>query len=493
MMPTGGVSATEVADATESTSRGPHRFTISFSLAVVLLIALLFRVGAELGYPSVDWPDQIFQNAEPAHRLAYGYGVVPWEFRVGLRNWVFPVFLAGVMRLTDWMGPGSLGYVRGMALTLSLVSLLIVFVGYRWGARTRGTEAAIIAALTCALWYELIYYGPKTLAEIVAGHLLVAGLYLGYWSGEAPHRYRARLIIAGILLGAVAGLRVQLGPAVVVGVIVLARKQLQRASLFLLCGIGLAVAVFGIADVFAWGLPFESYARGLWINLVEGRSSQYGVSPWYWYLGAVLNHMGPLLAFSIAGARRNPLFAAVAGTIIATYSVVPHKEYRFIVPAVMLLVILGGLGLAEALDGSRRVVSKLNVGIAVVFVALTGILGAARTFNFPARYSGALPAFERVSRDPEVCGVGTRGHWAFFGGYTYLHRNVPLVPVETEAELASLTPEFDVVVQAPGLRPPNPDYRLVRCWETACVYRRSGGCKADASHAINTVLRARNE
>ena len=50
-----------------------------------------------LAFPNVVWPDEIFQTLEQAHRLAFGYGIVPWEFRAGARSWLLPGLLAGAM------------------------------------------------------------------------------------------------------------------------------------------------------------------------------------------------------------------------------------------------------------------------------------------------------------------------------------------------------------------------------------------------------------
>ena len=107
-------------------------------LVLFFLIALALRVGVAIRLPSIEWPDEIVETLEPAHHLAYGYGIVTWEFRRGIRSWVFPAFLAGVMRATDWMGPGSIGYIRAITIVLSLLSLTTVWFGYAWGKRAGG-------------------------------------------------------------------------------------------------------------------------------------------------------------------------------------------------------------------------------------------------------------------------------------------------------------------------------------------------------------------
>ena len=80
----------------------------------LLALALGLRVGFASCYPNFFHADEVYQTLEPAHRLVYGYGVIPWEWRTGIRSWILPVFLAGVMRVTGWMGSGSAGYIFGV-------------------------------------------------------------------------------------------------------------------------------------------------------------------------------------------------------------------------------------------------------------------------------------------------------------------------------------------------------------------------------------------
>src|SRR5271157_4049627 len=102
-------------------SQGARLKRIAAWLAL-LAIALGLRVGLAIHFPNVFHPDEIFQTLEPAHRLVYGYGVTTWEWREGIRSWVLPAFLAGVMRATGWMGSGSTGYTYGIIVVLSLAS-----------------------------------------------------------------------------------------------------------------------------------------------------------------------------------------------------------------------------------------------------------------------------------------------------------------------------------------------------------------------------------
>jgi hypothetical protein len=83
--------------------------TAELALGAVLAGALAIRFLVATVSPTVIWPDEIFQSLEQAHRLVWGFGLVPWEFRVGARSWLLPGFLAAVMRITAGLARGSGG------------------------------------------------------------------------------------------------------------------------------------------------------------------------------------------------------------------------------------------------------------------------------------------------------------------------------------------------------------------------------------------------
>jgi hypothetical protein len=466
-----------------------RRVSAGYLVFALLLLAFALRAGLALAYPTVDWPDEIFQTTEPAHRLAFGNGVVTWEWLDGARNWALPGWLAIIMRTTSWMGAGSSGYLLGIILKLATVSLAVVWFGYRWGNRLLGARAGILTAMICAVWYDLVYYGSKPLNEVLAAHLLVTGLYLGYWAD--PRSRPARLLAAGVLLGAVVGLRMQLAPAVAVALVFICYRLPRRRWTPILASAALAFAAFGALDAITWGSPFASYVRSLHANLVQARSMHYGVFPWNYYWGYLILRVGWLLPFSLWGARRSPVLAAVAAAVLVTHSAVAHKEYRFIYPAVVLLVMLAGIGIADLLARWQK--SSQPSVRAVAIAALIVAALSAYTWNtaqMSSKYNGALPAFRRLSADSRVCGVGLRGYWFWSGGYTNLHRNVPIVPVKDDTAVAASSAAFNVLVAIDGVPGHPAGYALERCWGHACIYRRDGGCLPDPAHEINAYLRA---
>jgi GPI mannosyltransferase 3 len=461
-------------------------------LIAIFLIALILRVGVATHLPSIEWPDEIFNTLEPAHHLAYGYGVVVWEWRRGVRSWVFPAFLAGVMRATDWMGQGSHGYLTAIVIVLSLLSLTTVWFGYAWGKRSNGTVAGLIAAGACATWYQLIYFAPKAFTEVVAADLLLPGLYLGMYEGELAEK--KRLFLAGLCLGAAVSLRMQLLPAVAFAALYFCHKKWKSRGPAILAGLLLPAAAFGLVDAITWSYPFQSYLGYLRVLVVERRN--YGTLPWYWYLVRFLKLSGPMLLLALAGVRRNAFLGWVTLIIVASHSVIGHKEIRFLYPVMPLVITLAALGfveIASAFNARRKLpLSARGIMIAglIFFSLASGFF--ARRFLWE-KDSGGLIALDRLSRDPSVCGVGLdKLHWAHTGGYVHLHRNVPILLVDPTANLDRQMLNFNALVTKGPLTDLQMGFTSTGCWNGVCLYQRAGPCLAPPrhyDHELNERLR----
>ena len=66
------------------------------------------------------------QYLEPAHRLVFGSGVTYWEFFYGVRSWLLPGAVAGLLKLFDAVGLGQpFWYIGGVKLAFCALSLVI--------------------------------------------------------------------------------------------------------------------------------------------------------------------------------------------------------------------------------------------------------------------------------------------------------------------------------------------------------------------------------
>jgi hypothetical protein len=462
---------------------------------LLALAALALRAGLALAVTTVFQPDEIFQSLEPAHRLTYGYGVITWEWIVGMRSWVLPYFLSAIMRATAWMGAGSSGYLFGVTLTLSLLSLTSIWFAYAWARRVSGVLAAWIAALACAFHFTLIYFAPRAFSEVIAAHVLLPGLYLGSFA-EGKHEKR-QLFLAGTLCGLAVCLRLQLAPAVLVAVLYFCYPRWRQRWLPVLGGVVLPVLLFGLVDKFTWSYPWQSFVLYFVMNVVKGRASTYGTDPWYAYAIDLVRLLGLWLLFVWHGARKNPFLTAIVLIIVVSHSVLAHKEIRFIYPVVPILLTLGSIGLVEIFSKSNwfpKLTHRAIFAISLVVIVLSSFFSL-YALRGKERSMGAMRAMGALSRAQNICGVGLYNvPWWSTGGETYLHHNVPLLETESAAELEKDSSGVNVLLAPEGVSGVPPAYAVTKCFNHVCVMVRPGECAPpQRPDEVNTHMREEAE
>jgi len=398
------------------------------------------------------------------------------------------------MRATAWMGSASEGYLLGTAIVLSLVSLVTVWFGYAWAKRASGTPAALIAALACSFFFGLVYFAPKALNEVVAAHVLLPGLYLGVYGEKLGER--RRLFLAGLLCALAACLRIQLLPAMAFAMVYFRYPRWRARIPAVAAGASVPVILFGAVDWITWSYPWQSFIRYYKENVVSGPGKELTlVQPWYWYVLVLVVLLGPAVLLLFHGARRSPFLAIFCAIVVVSHSVIPHKEIRFIYPILAPAITLAAMGIVDLLREIRHGLKFLDnpkwvVAIGVAFLALSSAMLAAQCADwYRTRWGDG--AFDRLSREPGVCGVGIyRAIWWESGGYAHLHRDVPIIPLESAAQLAKDAPSINALI-APAASPALPSgFVQSQCWQGVCLFERPGACTAPAAdEELNAYLR----
>jgi GPI mannosyltransferase 3 len=464
-------------------------------LLMVLALALLLRLIVFHSSPSIYWADEIFQTQEPAHQLAYGPGMVTWEYRLGLRSWVLPALIAGIMKSTAWIGPGSSGYVFGTAFFFALLSLTAVWFAFSWCLKYFGVQYALLAAFSTAIWFELVNFGPRALNELLAGNLFLPAIYLGSLPSDPKVENKFRLILVGFLLGLTACLRIPYAPAVLLaGLWIISRNWKARLLPIGASVISVAI-VFGLVDAITWSFPFYSYWAYFRENIVNHKAAGFGILPWYYYFVSLFVHTGPLALFALIGVRRSLILGWISLAILLPHSVIAHKEFRYIYPVLPLLLILAAIGQIDFLQFVERKLQwrplpQINFLIAAGFV-LTCSLALASQFPRWQKARGGLRAFSLLSEDRDACGLAIfHVKWWDTGGYTYLHRPIPIFFLPGSDDGASISQSFNRLVMPQSDAVPFPGYQVSSCRDGVCVYRRAGPCQAGSSEfEINEYLK----
>jgi len=175
----------------------------------VMLIALSLRMAAALFCEGYYHPDEHFMVLEEAHRIVFGYGIIPWEFVLGARSWFLPgvySVILYIIKLAHIDSPASFGLI--IRLFNIVASLGLVAGAFILARQFVERNTALMAAFFCAVWYLLIYYSTRTMLETLC---LTIYLFPLAWAWkatgyDASPRYS---FSAGLLLGLASMIRFQ--------------------------------------------------------------------------------------------------------------------------------------------------------------------------------------------------------------------------------------------------------------------------------------------
>jgi GPI mannosyltransferase 3 len=387
-----------------------------FALAPILLAVL------QLG----RWhPDEVYQFLEPAWFRVHGYGIRAWEWQVGLRNWAVPLVFASFLELGRRVGiDHPLGYRALIALPQLLLHVAMLAATYRYVERRvgrRGIGGASLGFILVASFAPVLYLSGRTMGESLSAALLILasdaldGEDRPYWRGAA----------GGALLGCATVVRYGSAAFVLGALLWIAlrgRWRLLAAACF--GGAGVAGGL-GILDWLTWGKPFHSVLAYLDFNVFSGQAAQrFGAQPPTYYLPLLAVWVAPWAWPGVAMAWKRerfvplPAFASVA--YLVALSATPHKEERFLYPALVLLALAGAPGVVWLVDGIRAV-SWRALAIAAALAS-----GALAWVVMPDVRGDQFRAQVNATRDPSVTGllIVNEGRWGS-GGYFYIGRNIP--------------------------------------------------------------------
>jgi len=391
---------------------------------------------------------------------------------------------------------------------LAAVSLLGVAAVYRMGQRTSQTHA-VMGALVTATWFELVYFAGRPLTEAVATTFLVVALALASLPRE--HLGFRRLVAIGFCLGLALMLRLHLAPGLLVVAIWLGRADLRARWLPMALG-GLApLLVFGVADWLYWGAPFSSYAAVLRIDLIDGKASVYGVEPPTYFFGQLADiwagALPAMAALILLRARASALWIVAALVIIAIHMLIPHKEYRFVLPAFACLALVAAMGSADLVERLRRLPGLPLSGPALAAIGGALWVGTSAALAFAPGFkdewfesSDLIAASFKLAHQDDLCGVLFYNHdWAATGGYAHLHRNVPIFALADDQNAARRsTGAFNTIVLTHEFIDDfAPRYALQDCSgeedDDVCIMKREGDCTRAPDLEVNAMLRRSGE
>ena len=463
------------------------------------LLPAIFALGLGLralafSFWNIHHPDGLLQYLEQAHRLVVGRGIVPWEYRIGIRNWLVPLFLTPGMALGEAFDPGGLAGAYLARLTHAALGLGAMWAGWRMG-RATSVAAGLMAALVVAVWYESVLFSVELLSESTAAPLMLMGVAL-LCEDKGRRRVGRHLGWAGAALAMAALIRFLW--AGFAGVLALATLRGDwRGWRALVLG-ALPVLVLGaVVDMAMGQVPYLWVIRNFAQNIGAGQAARFGTAPAWEYLRLLYLNFGvtlPIVAGAslLAGRRYGPVgLAALAN--VGLHSLIGHKEFRFIWISVLVMLVLAAIGSVSAAqrvaaDKERPLVPYL-LGLAVLWCTLSGLAYKQTGGQGAFRGGGqtGLALYDAAHRRG-VCGVMLTRDLVLQTSPVLEGAATPIYVAPKSVPMTAIPPELAAAANAYVSEAPPPalgsgrGYVRAACHANngfaACLYIRPGPCAA---------------
>jgi len=363
-------------------------------------------------------PDETWQSVEISHQLVFGNGHLTWEWKHGLRSYLHPVLFASIFRMLKFaqldtpyfvvIGPRIL---QAILSAVGDVSITQMFVKSMFNS---GDNLWIFLSLYTSNWF-LLYASSRTLVNTLETCLSSIALNL-FVSKDT--RYVSIIAFCFMIRPTTA---IFWMPMVLYDI-------LKRSSLSRFFGKMLPQAIAIPSAV----VLFDSYFYGRFtivpwnfvkFNVINNISEQYGSEPWHWYLtnfmpawtliiGIYPMFKGMCKTFYSNDSIAKLILFSVSWNLFV-YSMLKHKEHRFLMPLTPMLLLFMTLGLTRFSGAQIRFYCCMNV-IVAMYLSLVHQAGPNAVMNY----------LSSQCHDSRGILILTPCHGTPF--YSHLHWNIPM-------------------------------------------------------------------
>ncbi|RPA94437.1 hypothetical protein L873DRAFT_1701069 [Choiromyces venosus 120613-1] len=384
--------------------KGPDPRVLRFSSTSLIFFTILsFRLLNALTVRTFFQPDECFQSLEPAWKMVYDEGWLTWEWRNQLRSIAHPALFAAVYKSADFIS-GLLGLqtptkVEVLAVAPKVLQAIFSALGDYFTAKLAGKLFGGAAGWT-SLWFSVgsafhFFCSTRTFSNSLETSITIIALYYWPWPQLITKKRDTKSVVVegqidrkelqlSLLFAAFACI---LRPTNVLiwsslGLFLLyhssSRDRMRIVTEVVTVGIT-ALVLNAVADHQYYGVWTFPPMKFLEFNLVQSLSVFYGSNPWHYYLSQglplLLTSFLPVSIYALYSfLNRSPMehgtaagFQLASTIVLVTfvYSLISHKELRFIYP---LLPILHVLSAAKFENLSWRTSTKKWVLIGMILL-----------------------------------------------------------------------------------------------------------------------------
>ncbi|XP_050293187.1 GPI mannosyltransferase 3 [Anthonomus grandis grandis] len=327
-------------------------------------------------------PDEYYQSLEVAHKFAFGYGHLTWEWHQGIRSYAYPLIFSAfykIMKVLRLDTPVAVIFVPRVAQALLSAYADLCF--YKWS----GTKKwAVFIISTSWFWF---YTSSRTLINTFETCLTVIALSKFPWIGSKEEPSSSFIWLVSTLFFIRPTSAIMWFPLCLYH-IAISEKSGVRLLISRYIPISLIVLVLStLLDSLAHGSFIVTTFNFMKANIWQNVGTHYGTMPWHWYLSiglpAVLGVL--ILPFLMAvlvilkQRSNHPNELAMLGTIVFSIlilSFLAHKEFRFVLPLLPIIAFIA----SRFLSAWSRKASMWRIWMVSIIIFVSNA--------FPAYYMG---------------------------------------------------------------------------------------------------------
>ncbi|MCD4793336.1 MAG: hypothetical protein K8R54_08900 [Bacteroidales bacterium] len=349
---------------------------IKYSALIIFILTAYFSIGHHHS-------DEYFQILEFAqYKLGHiNANELPWEFHEKMRPSFQPWLACAAIK--------SLNFIK-VSNPFTIITIIRIFSAlFLWFVISKLNKIICKKYFPDRRWSSLfcissffLWFVPYISVRFSSENYAQVFLLLSLCFLMKEHKSYRSLLSIGVFLALSVLFRYQMGIAVV-GIffwIIFKTKIPFSKLIFSIISFALIIVVGVYLDYLFYNEFVLTSFNYLKLNLIEGKASDFGTSPWWYYIVVFLGVAGPpisivLLASFLIGTKklRNDLSVWIIIPFILVHFILAHKEMRFLFPISYLFIFISIYGLKEYFKNRKikrfhRRLFNVSVGINVVLL-----------------------------------------------------------------------------------------------------------------------------
>ncbi|KAK6462561.1 GPI mannosyltransferase 3 [Scheffersomyces coipomensis] len=378
--------------------------TKSLSTAKLFFIIFMIRLFNALTMKTFFQADEYYQALEPAHAYVFGYGYVTWEWKERLRSSIHPwIYIMGYKLVSLFsddvemiiLVPKVIGAILATIGEVGLYKLSQVYTKDEYISRV----TLLLSLFNPFNWYIITRSFSNSFETI----LTILGLL--FWPWDYKINY-SRFIISFIF--SITSILTRPTNGLIWGYLGLNYLINVKANIFQIIKLGMVFLITSIIIIsISLGLDYQFYGELTFpvynfieFNVIKNLSIFYGVAPWHFYLFQtipilLMTYLPFLIHSELWLKHYKDILSQVSIFVTIGFSLIEHKEFRFIYPLQPMFLILCSYSVKQFMQ-IKTIATTIRKGIIYLIIIINILI---TIFFSQIHERGAIDVIDYLKND----------------------------------------------------------------------------------------------